>query len=193
MCCTRLAENKLTGCKKSPKIAICAPSHNFVGLYLRNWGLCRQSEKIVKQQYLLHMSSQYGELRPVSGWDRLMGLGHPSKFQRVSRLGFVTAPTSLNEGQPNFARCSAASWAGMLYTHFRELLPPKGILPGAKFSLCPGLAFSYFDSVTARHSSSGHQPNFASWYKEQNYGTFAPRHFQQRAPRIFRGRPSRWA
>jgi len=22
--------------KKSPKIAICAPSHNFVGLYLRN-------------------------------------------------------------------------------------------------------------------------------------------------------------
>jgi len=30
-CCTRLAEN--TGCKK---IAICAPSHNFVGLYLRN-------------------------------------------------------------------------------------------------------------------------------------------------------------
>ena len=33
-CCTRLAEN--TGRKKSPKIAIWAPSHNFVGLYLRN-------------------------------------------------------------------------------------------------------------------------------------------------------------
>ena len=31
-CCTRLAEN--TGRKKSPKIAICASSHNFVGLYL---------------------------------------------------------------------------------------------------------------------------------------------------------------
>jgi len=29
MCCTRLAE--ITGRKKSPKIAICAPSHNFVG------------------------------------------------------------------------------------------------------------------------------------------------------------------
>jgi len=24
------------GAKKSPKIAICTPSHNFVGLYLRN-------------------------------------------------------------------------------------------------------------------------------------------------------------
>jgi len=33
-CCTRLTEN--TGCKNSPKIAIWAPSHNYVGLYLCN-------------------------------------------------------------------------------------------------------------------------------------------------------------
>jgi len=39
------------------KIAILAPSHNFVGLYLRSWGICRQSEKIVKHRYLPHMSS----------------------------------------------------------------------------------------------------------------------------------------
>jgi len=36
------------------KIAICAPSHNFVGLYLRNYGTYRQSKKLVKQQYLPH-------------------------------------------------------------------------------------------------------------------------------------------
>ena len=36
--------------------------------------------KIVKQQSLPHMSSQYGELRPTSGWDRFVSLGHPSKF-----------------------------------------------------------------------------------------------------------------
>ena len=35
-CCTRLAEN--TGRKKVAKIAIWAPSHKFVGLYLRNYG-----------------------------------------------------------------------------------------------------------------------------------------------------------
>jgi len=52
MCCTRLAEN--TGRKK---IAILAPSHNIVGLYLRSWGMYRQSEKNVKHRYLLHMSS----------------------------------------------------------------------------------------------------------------------------------------
>ena len=37
------------------------------------------------------MSSHYGELRPTSGWDLLPRLGHPSKFQRVSHLGSVTA------------------------------------------------------------------------------------------------------
>ena len=33
------------GTQKSPKIAICMPSHNFVRLYLRNYGTYRQSEK----------------------------------------------------------------------------------------------------------------------------------------------------
>jgi len=66
--------------------------HNFVGLYLRNEGTYQQSEKTVKQQWVLHMSPQYGELRPTSGWDRFTSLGHPSKFQRPSRLGSITAP-----------------------------------------------------------------------------------------------------
>ena len=48
-------------------------------------------KRIVKQQYVLYMSSQYGELRPTSGWDRFVSLGHPTKFQLVSRLGSVTA------------------------------------------------------------------------------------------------------
>jgi len=34
-------------------------------------------------------------------------------------------------------------------------LAPDGILPRAKFILRPSLAFSYIDSVAARHSSSG--------------------------------------
>jgi len=98
---------------------------------------------------------------------------HSSKFQRLSRLAFVTAATSLNGNQPNFARCLAVSWAGILYIHFGGALAPNGILPGAKFTLHPSLAFFCFDSVTARHFSSGHQPNFAAWYKEWNYWTFA--------------------
>jgi len=80
-------------------------------------------KKLVKQWYLLHMSSQCGELRPTNGWDLLASLGHFSKFQRVSRLGFVTAPTSLNGGHPHFAWCLAVSWAGTLYILFGGFCP----------------------------------------------------------------------
>ena len=89
-------------------------------------------------------------------------MGHPSKFQWVSRLGFVTAATSVNRSQPNFARCSAVSWACTLYIHFRGLLPRDGIYPGAKLILCPSLALSYIVSVSARHRSSEREPNFAA-------------------------------
>jgi len=124
------------------------------------------SQKKLKQQYLLHISSQYGKLWPTSGWDRFGSLGHPSNFQRVSRLGFVTALTSLSARQPNFARCLAISCSGTLYIHFLGLLPHTGnrILSGAKFTLHPSLAFFYIGSVTVRHSSTGRQLNCAAWY-----------------------------
>jgi len=38
-----------------------------------------------------------------SGWDRFVSLGHPCKFQRVSRLGSVTARHSSIGRHPNFA------------------------------------------------------------------------------------------
>jgi len=81
----------------------------------------------------------------------------------------VTAPTSLNGGQPNFAQCLAVSWAGTLSVHFWGLLPCNGILPGAKLTLSC-VAFSYIGSITARHSNSG---------RELNCGV------EQRAPPIF--------
>ena len=46
----------------------------------------------------------------------------PGNFN-VSRLGFVTAPTSLSGGQPKFARCLAISWAGTLCTFLGALAP----------------------------------------------------------------------
>jgi len=121
MCCTRLAEN--TRRKKSPKIRHLRTIAQLCTISLQLRHVSTVGNKLVKQQYLLHMFSQYGELRPISGWDRFTTLGHPSKFQWVSGLGFVTAPTSLNGGQPHFARCLAVSWAGALYLYFREFLP----------------------------------------------------------------------
>jgi len=111
MCCTRLDEN--TGRKKSAKKRHLRTIPQLCrAIFSQVRHVCIDNRKIlVEQQCLLHISSQYGQLRPSSGWDRLAGLEHPSKFQQVSRLGFVTAATSFKGSQPNFARCLAACWA----------------------------------------------------------------------------------
>jgi len=132
MCCTRLAGN--AGRKNVAKKSQSAHHRtNLSGCIFATKACIDNQKKLVKQQYVLHLFSQYGELRPTNAWDRFRSLVHPLKFQRVSRLGFVTAATSLTGGQRDFARCLAVSSAGTLYIHFRGL--PDGILPGAKFTL----------------------------------------------------------
>jgi len=98
MCCTRLAG--YTGRKKSPSRyhRTTLSGHIFATI-----AMYQQSEKLVKQQYISHMSPQYGELRPTSGWDLLWSLGHPNKFQRVSPLGSVTARHPSSGREPTFA------------------------------------------------------------------------------------------
>jgi len=98
MCGTRLAEN--AGPKKLPKIAICAPSHNFVGLYRRNQITYRQSEKSLLSINMFSNMVNFGPLTAEIDW-RVWGT--PVIFQRVSRLGSVTARKSSNGRQPKFA------------------------------------------------------------------------------------------
>ena len=102
MCCTRLAGN--TGRKndaKSRHLRTIEQLCRAESSPLRHVSTIRK--KLVKQQYLLHMFAQYGELRPTSGRDRFVSLGHPCKFQWLSRLGSVTARYSSSVRQPNFA------------------------------------------------------------------------------------------
>jgi len=61
-----------------------------------------------------------------------------------------------------------------MYTLFEAFAPYNGILPAAKFTLRASLAFSYIGSVTARHSSSQRQPNFAAWYNGMQLQKFRP-------------------
>jgi len=113
MCCMRLTEN--AGCKNSPKIChLCTIAQLCCAISSQLRHVSTIAQKLTRQQYLLHMCSQYGELRPTDGWDRFWSLGHSSRFHRVLRLGFVTAPTALNGGQPDFAWCLAICPAGTL-------------------------------------------------------------------------------
>jgi len=83
------------------KIAICAPSHNFVGLYIRNWGTYWQSEKkLFKQRYVLHMSAQYGKLWPTNGWDWFGSLGTSADlngFHVLTALPHVTQVVGVSQ------------------------------------------------------------------------------------------------
>jgi len=120
--------------------------------------------KNIQQQYLFHMFSQYGELQATNSWDRLASLGHPSKFQRLSRLGFI-AIHRRRSAEVNQTLHDVWLFPGLIhYVCILGALAPNGILPGAIFTLCPSLALSYIGSVTARHSSRGRQPSFAVWY-----------------------------
>jgi len=73
--CMRLAEN--TGPKNSPS------GHHrttLSGYIFATNARIDNPKKLVRQQYLLHMSSQYGELRPTNGWDRLPVWGTQAHF-----------------------------------------------------------------------------------------------------------------
>jgi len=136
MCCTQLAGN--TGRKNDAKILHLGTIAQLCRAVSSQLWCVSTIGKTVKWQYLLHMSSQYGKHRPTNGGDRLGSLGHPSKFQRVSRLEFITAATSLtatNQALHDVGRLLAAT----LYIHFRRRLPTNGILNGAKFTLRPSL------------------------------------------------------
>jgi len=160
----------------TPKLAICAPSHNFVGLNLRNRGMYQQWKKNLLNNNICsicsHNMANFGPLAAEIGsgvW------GTPSNFSEFHVLASSVQRRRSSEVNQTlqFVQCSAVSWAATLYLHFRRLLPPNGISPRAIFTLRPSLAFSYIGNVTARHSRSGGQPNIAAWYKEWNYGTFA--------------------
>ena len=172
MCCTRLAEN--TARKKSPKLRHLRHHTTLSAISSQLRHISTIGKKVIKSNISSTYPQNMVNFDPLAAEIDCRVWGTPcSRFQRVSRLGFVTAPTSVNGGPPNFAQCLAVSCAGILYIHFRGLLPPDRIFARCKIHFTPSLAFSYIGSVTALHSSSGRQPKFVAWYKEWNYGTFA--------------------
>ena len=84
-----------------------------------------------------HMSSQYGELRPTSGWDLLASLGHPSIFERVSRLGTallhgtlvvgVSQTAVLNRGCHLYPAGRPSRWALAHVSSYLSTLPENAL------------------------------------------------------------------
>jgi len=137
MCCTRLAGN--TGCKndaKSRHLRTIAQLCRAISSQLRHVSTFDNRKKNFLHSNISSIcpynTANFGLLTAEIG----SGVsGTPSYFNVFSSLGFVTAATSLTRGQPNFARCLAVSWTGILYIHFRGLLPLDGIRFASKSCL----------------------------------------------------------
>jgi len=99
--------------------------------------------------------------------------GTPANFNRFRVLASLLQRRRSTKANQTLHNLWSSPWLVHYIYTFQGLLPPDGILPGADFTLRPSLAFSYIGSITAWHLTSGHQPNFAAWYNEWNYGTFA--------------------
>ena len=104
MCCTQLAGN--AGPKKSPKIGHLGTIAQLCqAIYLRNQGTYRQSEKkLVKQQYLLHMSHNMVNFDPLAAEIVSLVWGTPANFNGFRDLAaLITARHSSIGRQLNFA------------------------------------------------------------------------------------------
>jgi len=90
-------------------------------------------------------------------------LGHLSKFQSTDFASWQRYCSDVAQRKPTkLCTVFTVSWAGTRRTHFWRFFPRYGILPGAKFTLHSILALLYFGNITAWHSSSGREPNFAA-------------------------------
>ena len=57
--------------------------------------------KLVKQQYLVYMSPQHAELRPNSGWDHLVSLGHSSSGRQPNSVALNRGRHLCSPGRPS--------------------------------------------------------------------------------------------
>jgi len=107
-------------------------------------------------------------VRLTNGWELLASLGHPCKFQRLSRLGSVTAWHSSSGRQPNLAalnrghhlysegRPSRWALAHILVTHICCLLYRRFCLSYTYRQLLRGITtFSAVNALKQRHA---HRP-----------------------------------
>jgi len=89
--------------RKSPKFAIWAPSHNFVGLYLRNLGTYRQSEKLLYSNVSHMRLYNMVNFGPQAAGIVLLVWDTPANVNGFRILAELLHGNSSSGRQPNFA------------------------------------------------------------------------------------------
>jgi len=116
MCCTRLAGN--TGCKNDSKNRHLRTT--FSGYIFATKACIDNWKKLVKQQYLLHMSLQYGELSPLTAEIISLDWGNPANFNGFRVLAAllhgtllvgISQTVALNRGRHLYSAGWPSRWA----------------------------------------------------------------------------------
>ena len=157
MCCTRLAEN--TARKKSPFRHHCT---TLSGCILATKACIDNRKNLLNSDTSSTCPHNMVNSSPLTA--EIASLVWGNRFRVLASLLHRRRSLEANHTLHDV-------WPSSGLVHYMYIF--GGILPAAKFTLRPSLAFSYIGSVTPRHSSSGRQPNFAAWYKEWNYRTSA--------------------
>jgi len=134
-------------------------------------------KKLVKQQYLLDVSSEYGKLRCTNRRlrGRLWSLGHRSKFQRLSRMAMLLqwrcspeANQTLHDVwlSPGLVHCIYISGAFSLWLNLARLKIHFACLS------CVLLFWQHYCTALEQWASATHFWH-GTTYKEWNYGSFA--------------------
>jgi len=112
----------------------------------------------------------FGPLTAETGWRILCT---PANFYGF--LVLASLPHRRRSTEVNQALHDVWPYLGLVHIYRYTFLSPNGILPSAKFTLCPSLAYSYISSITALHSSSAYQPNFVACFgRRPPRGTSVP-------------------
>jgi len=151
-CCTHLAAN--AGPKKVAKnrhLGTIPQISNLSGYIFATKACIDNQKKLVKQQYLLYMSTQYGELRPSSGWDCFVSLGGTpvnfNGFRVLAALLYgtlvvgISQTVALNRGCHLYSAGRPSRWA---FAHisskcifcFGSFAGKKNIIFGYKLGVC---------------------------------------------------------
>jgi len=111
------------------KIATCAPSHNFVGLYLRK-GMYRQSKKMLNSNISYRCYRNMANFGPLTAEICWRVWGTPTNFNGFRVLASLLQRRRSPERRPT-KLCTMFDrlLAGTLYIHFRGLFPLTEFCP----------------------------------------------------------------
>jgi len=114
--------------------------HNFVGLYLRSYGrhVLTIGKKLIKQQYLLHMSSQYSELRPLTaeiGWRVWDTSADFNRFHVLASLFFTIWSTAFNRRRHVHSAGRPSRWASAHFLVLSNVYRYAGPPPDTRVTL----------------------------------------------------------